>query len=55
MSKIKGQNLMHLVSDNGKRTKCGLSNQYKDAESKERFEQLLADVSMSKFCCKKCK
>jgi len=54
MAHIKNQNIFHLVSQDGKKTNCGLSNQYNDAISIERFNNYLKDKSFSKFCCKKC-
>lgn len=54
MAHIKNQNIFHLVDKTGKKTVCGLSNQYNDAITLERFENYLKDKSMIKFCCKKC-
>ena len=54
MSHIKNQNSFHLVSKDGKKTICGLSNQFNDANSIEEFSRYLNDKSLSKFCCKKC-
>ena len=54
MSHIKNQNIYHLVNETGKRTKCGLSNQYNDAVNVTRFNNLLKDKEMVKYCCKKC-
>lgn len=54
MSKYKIQHLFHVVDETGKRTKCGLPNQHKDAISQERFDTKVNDESLIKFCCKKC-
>jgi len=54
MTNLKNQNLLHLASSDGKKTKCGLSNQYKDAYSKDVFDIKMSNNLLSKFCCKKC-
>lgn len=54
MSKIKNQNIFHLVDKTGKKTICGLSNQFSDALTPERFKAYLNDKTTAKLCCKKC-
>jgi hypothetical protein len=51
--KFKNQQLFHATID-GKKTICGLSNQYKDADTLEKFKERLKDNSYVKYCCKKC-
>ena len=53
MSHIKNQNIFHATID-GKKTICGLSNQCKDADTLEKFNERLKDNSYIKYCCKKC-
>lgn len=53
MGYIKNQQLFHFTID-GKKTICGLSNQYKDAETLKRFTEMLNNASYIKYCCKKC-
>ncbi len=53
MSRIKNQNMFHATIDS-KKTICGLSNQYKVADTLERFKERLKDASMVKHCCVKC-
>jgi hypothetical protein len=53
MTKIKNQNLFH-TSQNGKKTMCGLSNQYNTADNIQKFIERLHDESWVKWCCKKC-
>ena len=55
MAHIKNQNMFHVVDTTGKKTKCGLSNQSKMADPVEKFNKYLQDVSLVKFCCKKCR
>jgi hypothetical protein len=50
---FKNQQLFHATID-GKKTICGLSNQYKDADTLEKFKERLKDNSYVKYCCKKC-
>lgn len=54
MAHIKNQNIFHQVSQDGKKTVCGLSNQHNDAITYERFVSYLNDKNYSKYCCKKC-
>ena len=53
MGHIKNQQIFHATLD-GKKTVCGLSNQYKDADTLARFTERLKDSSYIKYCCKKC-
>ena len=53
MAHIKNQQIFHATLD-GKKTVCGLSNQYKDADTLARFTERLKDNSYIKYCCKKC-
>ena len=53
MTRIKNQN-MHHATINGKKTICGLSNQYKVADTVLEFTEKLKDQSWIKHCCKKC-
>lgn len=53
MGHIKNQQIFHATLD-GKKTICGLSNQYKDADTLARFTERLKDNSYIKYCCKKC-
>lgn len=52
MKALKKQQMFHLTID-GKKTVCGLSNQYKDADNIEKFNKHLNN-GLSKFCCIKC-
>jgi len=54
MAHIKNQNQFHLIDSTGKKTRCGLSNQFKDALSLDKFNRYLNDESWTKCCCKKC-
>ena len=54
MAKIKNQNMFHLADKTGKKTICGLSNQYRDGLSQDRFNRYLSDPSWVNDCCKKC-
>jgi hypothetical protein len=54
MAHIKNQQKFHATID-GKKTICGLSNQYKDADTLTRFAERLKDNSYIKYCCEKCK
>ena len=54
MGYIKNQDLNHFTID-GKRTACGLSNQYKTADNIQEFNEKLKDGSWDKHLCKKCK
>ena len=53
MAHIKNQQKFHATID-GKKTICGLSNQYKDADTLTRFVERLKDNSYIKYCCEKC-
>lgn len=53
MGHIKNQQLLHATID-GKKTICGLSNQYKTADTVLQFTDKLKDSSWIKHCCKKC-
>jgi hypothetical protein len=53
MAHIKNQQIFHATLD-GKKTICGLSNQYNDADSLLKFTERLKDESFIKYCCKKC-
>lgn len=53
MKKFKNQQMFHATID-GKKTICGLSNQYKMADELTKFEERIKDNSWIKFCCKKC-
>jgi hypothetical protein len=54
MSKyFKNQNMFHATID-GKKTICGLTNQYKDADSIIKFNERVKDEGWVKYCCKKC-
>jgi hypothetical protein len=53
MAHINNQNIFHATLD-GKKTICGLSNQFNDADSLVKFAQRLKDSSFIKYCCKKC-
>jgi hypothetical protein len=53
MGLIKNQNCFHATID-GKKTICGLSNQYNDADTLAKFNQRLQDKGFIKHCCKKC-
>lgn len=53
MKKIKNQNIFH-VTINNKKTLCGLSNQWNDADTLQKFENRLLNKSYIKFCCIKC-
>lgn len=53
MGHIKNQQIFHATID-GKKTICGLSNQYKDADTILRFSERVKDNSYIKYCCKKC-
>lgn len=50
---IKNQQIFHATIDE-KKTLCGLSNQYKDADTIARFIQRLQNKEYIKYCCKKC-
>ena len=53
MVRIKNQQMFHATIDM-KKTICGLSNQFKDADTLARFIERLKDNSYIKYCCKKC-
>lgn len=53
MGKIKNQQMFHATID-GKKTICGLSNQYKGADTLIKFNEYLNDNLYIKYCCKKC-
>jgi hypothetical protein len=53
MAHIKNQQIFHATND-GKKTICGLSNQYKYADTLEKFKERLNNNSYVKYCCKKC-
>jgi len=53
MSRFKNQNLVHATINN-KKTICGLSNDYDEADTLLRFSERLTDHSWVKHCCKKC-
>jgi hypothetical protein len=53
MARINNQNIFHATLD-GKKTICGLSNQFNDADSLVKFAQRLKDSGFIKYCCKKC-
>jgi len=53
MGHIKNQQKFHATI-NGKKTLCGLSNQYKDAWTLKEFTEMLKKNSYIKYCCKKC-
>lgn len=53
MARTKNQNIFHATKD-GKRTVCGLSNQWKDADTVEVFVNRIKNSSYTKFCCVKC-
>ena len=53
MSHIKNQNVFHATID-GIKTICGLSNQYKDADTFKKFNERLIDKNYTRYCCKKC-
>jgi hypothetical protein len=53
MAHLKNQNIFHVTTD-GKKTICGLSNQFKDADTLLIFTERLKDSSYIKYCCKKC-
>jgi hypothetical protein len=52
--KTKNQNLFHATFNN-KKTLCGLSNQYKSAETIIMFKELLKNNYLMDVCCIKCK
>lgn len=54
MGHIKNLQRFHLVAEGGKKTECGLSNQYKDADTKEEFIRHFGMDRFRKWCCKKC-
>jgi hypothetical protein len=54
MGHIKNQQLFHFTID-GKKTICGLSNQYKDAETLKRFTEMLNDASYKNTAAKNVK
>ncbi len=53
MKRTTNQNMFHATID-GKKTVCGLSNQYKIADTVDVFNGRLKDASYIKYCCKKC-
>lgn len=53
MAKNKNQKIFHATKD-GKKTICGLSNEYKLADTLIKFTERLKDNSYLKYCCKKC-
>ena len=55
MKTIKNQQMFHIVDFSGKKTRCGLSNQYKDAQSEENFKEYINNPYYSDICCEKCR
>lgn len=54
MKSIKNQQKFHLINASGKKTICGLSNQYNDALDVEHFKKKVNDLNWVNYCCSKC-
>ena len=53
MKRFKNQHLFHATIDN-KRTVCGLSNQYNEADTVLEFSERIKKEDYIKHCCQKC-